>query len=306
MDFNKNYYDILGINNTTNIKDIKKQYKKLAFKYHPDKNNGDKTKENIFKTINDAYTQLCNNKEKYDSFSIYGKDYSPPPPHSTTFVHDGFYENLDITINVIITLKTVYVNDPLQISYMCNIKCEDCDGSGLDRASESFECEMCNSTGKNEYLLDCKYCLGLGKIFTGICKICNGKKTTQHLTYFNLKNISNMRNSEKKYLKEYGHQSRYYRNKKGTLILNIIYQNCENYKIENNVLIYHLDLHYKNAIDGIDYIYDNLDGKKLKIKIPEKTKDGDKIRLKNKGLIVGGVRGDLILIINIIVDYNII
>jgi len=141
--------------------------------------------------------------------------------------------------------------------------------------------------------------------FSGTCKNCKGEKIVLKETEFNLNNIHRIRKSSEEFLKGYGHQSKYYRQKKGVLKLNMIYQQPTNYKIENNKLTYYLDLHYEDAINGIKYEYENLDNTKLIVSIPKQTKDGDTIRLKGKGLLLNiKDRDDLYFKINIIIDYD--
>lgn len=343
MDLNKNYYKILGVNDSSSMEEIKKSYKKLAMKYHPDRNKGDKNKENRFKEISEAYNILSNKQKKqnYDTQSPHGNSYNPNtfkgmgggfndifetffsggfggdpfggnpfggnPFSGNPFTREEFNENLDININVVITLKDVYKSNPIEIKYNRYQHCESCEGTGFDRDSESYTCDMCGGRRRDKFRFNkkCEYCMGLGKIFSGECKKCNGKKVLMKETKFNLNNIHKIRKSSEKFLRGYGHQSKYYRNKKGILKLKIIYQQPKKYIINEKGLIYNLDIHYEDAIKGIKYEYENLDGKKLKIKIPNKSNDGDLIRIKGKGLYKNiKKRSDLYFKLNIIIDYN--
>jgi len=307
------YYSILKVTNQVSISDIKKSYKKLAKELHPDKTNGDVIKEEKFKQITEAYSVLIDplKKQSYDNTSIYGRNYTPGfnfngvKSTQYDYSYQEFRENLNINITLIITLRDIYKEEPFDILYKKNIYCDDCDGTGFDRLGESYSCEMCDGVGKDYFGKKCEYCQGLGKIYSGICKKCNGEKIISQPTTYNL-NINNIRKSKNIIINEKGHQSRYFRNKKGNLKINIFFEKIENYELIDNDLYYKLDVHYNDAIFGNNIIYEHLDNKKLKIKIPEKTKDNDKIRLKNKGLIFGENRGDLIIIINIIINYDLI
>ena len=91
MDFNKNYYDILEVDKNASKEDIKKQFKKLALKYHPDKNSGDKTSEEKFKEINEANGILSGDeREKYDMMSPHGANYNPNMGGFGGFSNGGF------------------------------------------------------------------------------------------------------------------------------------------------------------------------------------------------------------------------
>jgi len=335
MNTEKNYYQTLGLDKNSDLTTIKKTYKKLAKEFHPDKNKGDTKKEKRFKEISEAYSILGdkNKKQQYDTQSPHGnafQGHNNPfggfggfggfdfggggDDFFSSFFHgrspfDGFRqefkENLDIIMNVIVTMKDVYKSKPIEIKYKRYLHCEECKGTGFDKKSHSDPCEMCNGTGKDNYGRPCEYCQGSGKVFSGTCQKCSGEKILIKDTKFNLNNIHKIRKSSDEYLRGYGHQSKYYRQKRGDLHLKIIFQNIQGYKIENNQLYYDLDLHYKDAIDGVKYELVLLDDKKVKISIPEKTKDKSLIRLKGKGLLQNiKTRGDLIIRINIVIDYD--
>jgi len=334
MNVEKNYYQTLGLNKNSTQEEIKKTYKKLAIKFHPDKNKGDKSKEDKFKEISEAYSIIgdVNKKKLYDVQSKHGKSHNPNPfsafggstgfddifntffggsPSSSPFgsrtqhEYREFAENLDITINVIITLQDVYKSKPIPVKFKRFLHCDNCKGSGFDPKSDSYDCDMCGGKGKDRFGRPCDYCQGQGKIFSGTCPTCKGEKVILKDTEFNLNNIHKIRKSTTEYLRGYGHQSKYYRQKKGDLKLKIIYQSVKNYSIQDEQLYYNLDLHYKDAISGVKFKYEALDGTKIKVTIPKKTNDGDKNRLKGKGLLKNVKdRGDLIFIINIIIDYD--
>lgn len=334
MNINKNYYQILGLNKNADLTEIKKTYKKLAVKYHPDKNNGDKVKEEKFKEISEAYTELSNplKKSQYDTQSPFGKTYNPNPfsnlgdignifntffgggnpfgtPFGKTHEYREFEENLDIVINVILTLADVYKSQPLKISYKRNLHCDDCDGTGFDRESLSDDCEMCDATGTvNNGIFGrgkCEYCQGTGKVFSETCKKCNGEKVIPKDTEFDINNVYTIRKSAEEFLPGYGHQSKYFRNKIGILKLNIIYQDVKDYSIDNEILYYKMDLHYEDAINGDVKEFELLDGSSILIKIPQKTKDGDIIIVKGKGLLkLTADRDDLHIRINIVINYD--
>jgi molecular chaperone DnaJ len=334
MNIDKDYYNIFGLTKNAKPEEIKKTYKKLALLYHPDRTKGNKEKETKFKNISEAYSIIGNGKKKksYDTQSRYGKFYKTynSNPFSNfnqqksnfnsfnDFDYKNFYnsyhtqqktknhnEHLDITINVIITLKNVYINKPIEINYKKYQNCVDCNGTGINKNGIYKMCGNCNGLGIDIFGKICKYCQGLGKIYLETCKTCNGEKILLKKNKFNLNNIYKIKKSKNIILKKYGHQSKFILNKKGDLKLNIIYQNVENYIIENEKLIYNLNLHYQDAIDGIKYDFVNLDGKKIKITIPKKTSNGNMLKLTGKGLLYNNnERGDLYIKINIIINYE--
>lgn len=303
-------YSVLGVNRNATEEEIKKAYKKLALKHHPDRG-GDEEK---FKEVAAAYSKIIDKKQgkvnpgghgfNFGGFNFGGFDFSDFVDLNDfvfSFTKDNyrdFNERLDITVNVMVTLKDVYKGDPITVKYNRYSHCSDCDGTGFDKNGISDDCEICEGKNKN-----CEYCDN-GKIYTQTCKKCKGEKVILSETKFKLNNISNIRKSHEKFLKNYGHQSRYYKQKKGTLKLNIIYQNVKGHEIIDGNLFYNLNLHFQDAIDGIKYKYETLDDKKLMINIPKKTQDKDIVRIKEKGLLSNQGRGDLYFKINIIIDYD--
>jgi len=335
MDYNKDYYKELELDKNATDDDIKKAYRRLALKYHPDKNNGHEDK---FKSINEANSILSDSKlkQEYDNRSPNGKSYSPFNNFGSSFeFHFGgpddifsqffggrnpfenfgfnpfgnrreeFREILDINVNSTINLKDIYLNKDLEINFKKFVHCSDCKGTGFDRNGHSEICEICNGTGINNNKT-CEYCQGEGKIYTDTCKTCNGDKVVLKDSQVTLQNISQIRSNIRNVHKGYGHQSKYYREKNGSLILNINVERNDDYQIINNYeLSKTLNIHYQDAIDGNEFLFNHIDDSTIKIKLPIKTKDGDTIRIKEKGLLKhDNARADLYLKINIIIDYG--
>lgn len=336
MDLNKNYYAILGVDKNVSDEDIKKAYKKMALKYHPDKN---PNTEERFKEINEAYQVLTKDRNVYDNKSRFGKNYNPYDDfydvsdifsnfknrqnnYSNFYTNENIWENnfgssfnftnqkenLDISIQVNVDLKKIYKNEKIPVSYKRNIICDSCNGTGFDLTSDYNICPSCS--GKKTTFFKCNLCNDLGRVYTKKCVKCNGEKIINQETTFNINSIFKLRNSEKQYLPGYGHFSKKYLGKVGNLTVIINYIPDFKYSLDNDkYLIYNLDLHYEDAIKGISYIHDHLDDKKIKIKIPEKTKDGDLLKVKEKGLIIDNnanmnKRQDLIIKINIVINYD--
>lgn len=342
MDYNKNYYEELGIDKNASDEEIKKTYRKLAHKYHPDKNGGDKESESKFQKINEAQSVLSDQKsrQEYDQRSPHGKSYSPftsfgggngfefhfgnggPADIFSQFFggnspfgggfnpfggfqREEFRENLDVNVSANIDLKQIYLDENLTIKFKRFVHCEYCNGTGFDKNSHSDSCEVCNGTGKNNGTT-CEYCKGDGKIYTGQCNHCKGEKVELKDTEVTMQNLSHLRTSIKNAHRGYGHQSKYYREKIGNLILNINVDRNDEYQIVNNYeLSKTIDIHYQDAIDGSEILYSHVDGTNIKIKLPIKTKNSDIIKIKEKGLLKNNnKRADLYLKINIIIDYE--
>ena len=343
MDYNKNYYQVLGLDKNASEEEIKKNYRKLAHQYHPDKNDGNKEYEAKFQQINEANSILSDAKsrQEYDQRSPHGNSYSPGfggfpgfefhfnqgggdihdifsqffggggnpfgggfNPFSNGFQREEFREDLDVNANMTVNLKQIYLNDNLILKYKRKVHCDDCKGTGFDRESHSDVCEMCNGTGRDKGKI-CEYCRGEGKIYTGTCKTCKGEKVILKDAEVNLSNISQLRSNIQNIHRGYGHQSKYYREKVGALILNINVNRNDDYQIVAGTQLHKsIDVHFKDAIDGVEISYKHVDDTEIKIKLPAKTKNDDILRIKEKGLLNNNLRDDLYLKINIIIDYS--
>lgn len=339
MDVNKNYYNILGVDKNAAPDEIKKKYRILAKEHHPDVT---KTKDDArFKEISEAFSVIGDekNKSQYDIQSPHGKEYNPRQsfhfnmgggPGFNPFAGFGgnpfgggnpfedffnmfnqrreeFPENLDLIYRMNITLKDVYNNVQIPIKFTRDIQCPDCGFTGFDPNSEEFECEACDGKGTDGFT-KCRFCNGTGKIHIGTCKKCEGKKVISNNEEFAFANSFRIDKGFVKYMRGLGHQSKHYQNKIGTLTIEANYVHNDKYVREGANLLSILDLHFQRAIDGFDYEYEHLDDKKYTLKIPPRTKNGDLLRMQNKGLIYddNNNRGDLLFRINVIIDYDLL
>ena len=195
MNLNINYYQILGVSNTSTEKEIKRSYYKLSFEFHPDKNKD--VDPGKFNSITEAYDVLCGEERSdYDMKSKFGNNYNE------------YFELFDININVDYDTEKdrlekfkrnelldiyVKVDDTFNgsIEYERWVRCKTCDGTGKDMSSKilikdingnilkTFDgedgCDFCEGTGKFMGY-DCSFCDGKGKVGLNPCKTCNGEK----------------------------------------------------------------------------------------------------------------------------------
>ncbi len=205
----KNYYETLGIKKNASAEEIKKAYRKLARKYHPDLNAGNKESERKFKEVNEAYNTLNDPQKRSeydkDKHSPFGYDngksnfYGKKQPGDYSGFNDIFsniftsvdknkkknaqpYRNgADIKSTLTITLEESYfgVTKPLKISK--ERLCGDCGGTGTEKV---VTCSDCKGTGKvvvakNLFSITktCARCGGLGKRVIEQCKACHGQGT---------------------------------------------------------------------------------------------------------------------------------
>jgi len=325
MDLNKNYYHILGLQKDATEEDIKKTFRKLSIKYHPDKNPNNKEAEDKFKIINEANSVLSNKNKKneYDINSPYGASYNPNPfngffgGNSTNDFYNSFFndifssfsgrrrdfrEDLNIKMRINVPLENVYNNKEINLPYERYVSCSLCDGKGVIESDNDVDCIHCH--GKNK---DCNYCYGTGKISINVCTRCNGNKISKKKEVLEIKDCfkSGLSNIEFNYSNK-GHHSKYYFGEKGDLSVIMILKNDTDYIVEGVNLRKTLDVDFKTAILGGYVYHEHLDGKIYKINIPAKCNNNHPLRVRSKGLLYPNkaVRGDLYFNVNICIDYN--
>jgi molecular chaperone DnaJ len=187
------YYHVLGVERGCKADELKKAYRKLAMKYHPDRNPGDKAAEARFKEINEAYGVLSDDDKRraYDQFghaAFEGAGAGPGPGFASNFAdvfedlfgefmgggrrgRSGVMRGADLRFNLEITLEEAFAGKKAQIRVPTSVKCESCRGSGAEGGSAPTTCGMCRGMGKDR---TCPTCHGAGQVIQDPCVVCRG------------------------------------------------------------------------------------------------------------------------------------
>jgi molecular chaperone DnaJ len=168
----RDYYDILGLSKSASDSDIKSAYRKLAMKYHPDRNPGDKKAEENFKEISEAY-EVLKDPQKKAAYNQFGHAaFSQGTGSGTTGGFSGFgsggfsdiFEDMfgmggdsgrrsassgsDLRYDLSISLEQAFTGDQVEISLTVPSKCDSCNGSGANKGSKPQQCRQCGGYGK--------------------------------------------------------------------------------------------------------------------------------------------------------------
>ena len=330
----RDYYDVLGVNKSATPEQIKSAYRKLAVKYHPDKNKGDKASEEKFKEASEAYHVLSNaeRKQNYDNFghaafennagggrSGFGNfDFSS---NFSDIFEDFFGEGFggggrrsrrsnnrgsDLRYDLSITLEEAYKGKKQDIKFSTSEKCDTCKGSGSKPGHNVGSCSMCgghgqvrSSQGFFTVQQTCPQCSGSGEEITNPCSSCSGqgkKQTSKKLSVTIPKGVDDGTRIRLAGKGEAGSRGA----ASGDLYLFINVYSHDFFKRSDENLFFECPISIADAALGISIEIPTIDGGKAKIKIPSGTQSGKQFRLKGKGMpyMRGSGNGDLYVQIN--------
>ncbi|MDC1212778.1 molecular chaperone DnaJ [Pelagibacteraceae bacterium] len=318
-------YDVLGVTKAASKDEVKKAYRKLALKYHPDKTKGDKPSEEKFKEASEAYHILSDDKRKanYDQFGHAafegagsgGQGFGGFDTSSFSDIFEDFFGDFsgggssgrshsrgnDLRYDVSINLEDAYKGTEKNVKYTTYKSCSSCSGSGAAKGSKPVKCDYCSGRGKvrtNQGFFTvqqtCPQCNGYGETIGKPCSSCSGNgkvQANENVTVKIPKGVDDgtrIRVSGKGEAGSKGSSS-------GDLYLFISIDNHDIFKRSEENLYYELPISLTDAALGTSVEVPSIDGGRSKIKIPAGTQHGKQLRLKGKGMPVlrRNIFGDL-------------
>jgi len=317
-------YDQLEIKSDASTDDIKKAYKRLAIKYHPDKNKSPDASEK-FKSISQAYEILSNpeKRQRYDQFGFdavnqpTGEGFSPADIFAQFFGHNNQFfgqnptakNNNDIVIQCTLSLEELYTGTKKTISYEKRVKCETCQGSGVkdSKKTDTSTCKNCGGRGiqivvhqQGPFIQQiqtiCNNCRGKGKSVSqeNQCYKCHGEQYNNEKTEKEITINAGMRHQQPIIISGEGHTP------ESNLVVVILEDDHERFDRQDDSLILKQTISLVEALTGFILTIDQLDGRKILVQSDDIIKPNDIYTIIGEGMPKGNQeKGDLFIVFDI-------
>jgi molecular chaperone DnaJ len=325
-------YEVLGVERNADPDAIKKAYRQLAIKYHPDKNPGDKAAEEKFKELGEAYEILSDpqkrtlyNEHGHAAFDrragAYGPFHDPFEIFREVFGGASIFEDLfgggrpdatqphrgnDLRYDLEITFEEAAHGCEKEITLTKPETCEDCQGSGAEAGSRIRTCQACggrgqvvNSRGIFSIAQTCGHCQGAGRVFERPCRPCRGEGRRDRSSKIKLRIPAGVDTGSR--LRSLGNgEAGFRRGPPGDLYVVLHVKAHPIFERDGDDLLCEVPVSFVQAVLGAEIEVPALDGK-TSLKIPPGTQPSTMFRLKGKGMenVQGYGRGDLHVRINV-------
>lgn len=321
----RDFYEILGVNRDASDEDIKKSYRKLAMKFHPDRNPDSKDAEEKFKEAKEAY-EILSDKEKRAAYDAYGHAGVNPQmgggPGGMGGFSDAFgdifseifggqargggggrggvYRGADLRYNLEITLEQAARGTETKIRIPTLEECDTCHGTGAKPGTSAKTCHTCNGAGQVRMAMGpfsmaqtCPTCHGTGKVIPDPCNTCGGSGRVKKHKTLSVKIPAGVDEGDRIRLSGEGEAGQG-GGPPGDLYVVVSLKAHSVFQRDGNDLHCEMPISFTVAALGGDIIIPTLDGE-AKIKIPAETQSGQVFRLRGKGIkgVRSNVHGDL-------------
>ncbi len=330
----RDFYEVLGVAKGAEQAEIKKAYRKLARKYHPDVNQGNSEAEEKFKEVNEAYEVLSNpeKRKQYDTFghSMGGQGgFDFNGQGFSDFGFGGFSDlgdifgaffgegargqgrssarkGRDIKTEIILEFEEAVFGKELSLTIPKDINCSKCSGTGAKDGTKLKTCSQCNGKGKVmrsqgffSVSSTCPQCGGRGKIIEEKCTECSGRGTVEKKEKIKVRIPAGIDNGQKVRVRG-GGDAGSNGGPAGDLIIYVRVKEHPLFKRDGFDIFLDLPIRLTDAVLGAKREVPVLKNEKVKMTIPEGTQPGKVFRIRNEGVPDGyGRRGDLFVKINV-------
>ena len=319
----RDYYEILGISRDVNEADLKKAYRRMAMKFHPDKNQDNPQAEEKFKEAKEAYDILSDAQKRaaYDQYGHAGVDAAAGggggagAGNFSDIFGDVFgdifggggqgrsraYRGSDLRYNMELSLEDAVFGTSVKIKIPTLVGCKSCDGSGARKGSQATTCNPCGGTGQVRIQpgffsvqQTCPHCHGQGKVISDPCGTCHGQGRVEERKTLSVKVPAGVDNGDRIRLSGEGEAGEN-GGPPGDLYVHMHVKSHQIFERDGSNLLCQVPIGVATAALGGELEVPTLNGR-IKLKIPSETQTGKLFRIKSKGVspVRGGPTGDLI------------
>ena len=334
----RDYYEVLGVDKNATEDQIKKAYRTIAIKYHPDRNPGNKEAEEKFKEAAEAYDVLHDpqKRQQYDQFGFNAPGSGGFDPFGGTSMNmddifsmfgdicagfSGFggggsrgrqqHRGSDLRLKVKLSLEEIAHGVTKKFKVRKDITCSHCHGTGAEAGSTSEQCPTCHGSGVITHTTQsifgmmqtqgvCPTCGGEGTVIKNKCKYCGGTGVEKGEEVVEIKIPAGVAEGMVVNIPGKGNAGRH-KGINGDIQVYIEEEENNTYIRDGNDLIYNLLLDFPTAALGGDIEIPTIEGTRLKVKMEPGTQPGKTLRLRGKGLpaVKGYGRGNGDMVVNI-------
>ncbi len=314
----RDYYEVLGVGRDASAQDIKKAYRRLAMKYHPDRNPGDKEAEENFKEASEAAEVLTDEQRRsaYDQYGHAGLEggagfggFSGGGNFGSIFEdvfgdifsgsrggRSNVHRGADLKYVLDLDLEEAVKGCNPQIKVPTLVACETCDGSGAEPGTSPVDCVQCGGVGQItarqgffSIQQTCPRCRGAGKVISSPCKDCRGQGRVEERKTLSVKVPPGVDTGDRIRLTGQG-EAGINGGPPGDLYVQINVRPHKIFTREGEHLYCEVPISFVDAALGGELEVPTLDGR-VSLKIPEETQSGKLFRLRGKGVNMTQVRG---------------
>jgi molecular chaperone DnaJ len=325
----QDYYEILGISRTASAEEIKGAYRKMAMKYHPDRNPNNKEAEEKFKVAAQAY-EVLSDSEKRKSYDQYGQTDFSDHNHGSGMRMEDIFENFGdifgsifgahqqtshsqgpqpktghhLSKEITITLLDAFVGLKYELSYYRFFSCQPCAGKGSKPGTKISSCATCHGMGKTQYqqgffvyAQTCSSCAGQGFTIANPCSSCNGQSRVQQFDKFQVTIPEGIFDGAELRISSKGDAGVYGGNT-GDLFVMVRIKDDVRFKRENDDLVCTVMLTYPQLVLGCQLEVESIDKSLHTMKIPKGCPIGERIVIPGKGFkkLKNATRGNFVVI----------
>jgi len=310
----RDYYEVLGVAKTATEAELKSAFRKLAMKYHPDRNPGDKDAEIHFKELNEAYQCLSDGQKRaaYDRFghAAFSQGAGGGPGFGADFtdfmsdIFDNFFgdsrgrgrassgreRGADLRYNLEITLEEAYEGKTATITIPTSLSCEQCGGSGAKPGSKPKTCPTCAGHGRVRatqgfFSIErtCPNCHGRGETIDDPCPQCSGAGRVTRERTLSVNVPAGVEDGTRIRLAGEG-EAGVRGGPTGDLYIFLSIKPHAFFQRDGADLFCRVPISLVTAALGGEFTVPSLDGADAKVKVPEGTQTGKQFRLRGKGM----------------------